>query len=608
MCGIVGYIGEKQARDILLNGLHKLEYRGYDSAGVSIADKKEVNTVKTKGKVAELANKLSREKLTGSTGIAHTRWATHGEPSETNSHPHTAGSITLVHNGIIENYLELKAELETGGYKFISQTDTEVVACLIDSFVSEGKDFEQSVTSALRRVAGTFGLAILCRDDPGKLIVARRGSPLILGVGAGEVLVASDATALVAHTDQVVYLEDDEVAVCNKDGYKVVDLENTELMRQSEKIDLDIEAIEKGGYEHFLIKEIMEQPSTVRNVTRGRINVKNGTVRLGGVVGQTKQLRNFKRLLVVACGTSYYAGLTGKYLLEKLIKVPVDVEFASEFRYRDPVINDETLTLFLSQSGETADTLACVKDIKRRGLPTLGVVNVVGSSIAREVDGGVYLHAGPEISVASTKAFTAQVVAQLLLGTYTGLLRNLSLRDANELVTAIDQLPKVIEQVLKQDKNIEKLAKKYSKFEHAMYLGRDALYPVALEGALKLKEISYIQAEAHPGGEMKHGPIALVDENLMIMYLNPKNDLYQKSRSNLEELRSRRGNIIAVATEGDKETADLASDVIYVPKVSSWIEPLVVNIPLQLFAYHMAVARGKDVDQPRNLAKSVTVE
>jgi glucosamine--fructose-6-phosphate aminotransferase (isomerizing) len=608
MCGIIGYIGDQEAAPILMGGLKRMEYRGYDSAGVALLKDDKLQIVKRKGKVSQLAAALNKADLSATTGIGHTRWATHGNPSERNSHPHTAGSVAVVHNGIIENYAELKAGLVAKGVTFTSDTDTEVLAQVIYSYVKQGKTLSEAVRLSLKEVEGTFGLAVVCEDDPGVMVAARRGSPLLLGVGEGEMYVASDATAIVGHTDKVVYLNDDELAVVTPHNYRVFDLERRPQAHTVEQVKLELAAIEKSGYDHFLMKEIMEQPTSITNILRGRLDYDGGTSHLGGLNVHDGLFRNQQRFLTIGCGTAYYAGLLGKYLLERMTGIPVDVEVCSEFRYRGPALSGNTLALIISQSGETADTLASLQELKRRGVPTLGLVNVVGSSVAREVDGGVYLHAGPEISVASTKAFTAQVIAQLLVGLQIGRARQLSLRHGQEIVKALEDLPGKVEETLKLAPQIQKLAKRYATFNNAMYLGRDSLYPVALEGSHKLKEVSYIHAEAYPAGEMKHGANALIDEDLLVVFLALDGQMYAKSQSNLQEVRARSGHILAVATEGNKDIGKMVEDVVYVPAVSEWIAPLIANIPLQLFAYYVAVERGTDVDQPRNLAKSVTVE
>jgi glutamine---fructose-6-phosphate transaminase (isomerizing) len=605
MCGIIGYIGKRSAVPILVDGLRRMEYRGYDSSGVALLDNQKLMVVKRQGKVEELAKAMDHDHP-AKIGIGHTRWATHGEPSERNAHPHQADNIAIVHNGIIENYAELKEVLTKHGATFVSETDTEVLAHLIAHKLKSVNDLPKAVIEALQEVRGTFGLVVTSQDHPDILVAARRGSPLLLGIDDTETFIASDATAIVSHTDRVVYLDDDEIAICRPGSHEIRDLANKERERMVQRLEVSVEAIEKGGYDHFLLKEIMEQPKTVSDILRGRLELENGTSHLGGLNLPPGFFRRQTRFLSIGCGTAYYAGLLGKYLLERLTGLPVDVEYGSEFRYRDPALMSGTVGMIITQSGETADTLASLRELNRRGVPSLGLVNVVGSSVAREVTGGVYLHAGPEISVASTKAFTAQVIAQLLVGLQVARARDLSLIDGQEIVRALEDLPGQIQEVLKLAPQIQKLAKKLAKFNAAMYLGRDSLFPVALEGSHKLKEISYIHAEAYPAGEMKHGANALIDENLMVVYLMPQNALYEKSKSNLQEVLARKGQVVLLTTEGDATEGNLGT--IRIPKVSEWTEPLVANIPLQLLAYYIAVERGTNVDQPRNLAKSVTVE
>ncbi len=608
MCGIIGYIGPKDALPVLMNGLRRMEYRGYDSAGVALLNDGKTTVVKRPGKISALGEAVDEANPAGHVGIGHTRWATHGVPNEANAHPHQVDNITIVHNGIIENYAELKEELAKAGRKFVSDTDTEVLAALIAKERKHAKTLEDAVLAALLQVHGTFGLLVLDAHEPDKVVAARRGSPLLLGVAKDAMYLASDATAVVGHTDRVVYLDDDEIAVVKAGEYRIIDFEAQDKEHEEHEIKLKLEAIEKGGYDHFLMKEIMEQPRTITDILRGRLDADAGTSHLGGLNIHQDYYSQMSRFLTIGCGTAYYAGMLGKYLLERLTGLPVDVEFASEFRYRQPVVVAGTLSLFISQSGETADTLAGLREVKRRNIPTLGLVNVVGSSVAREVDGGVYLHAGPEISVASTKAFTAQVIAQILVGLQIARSRNLSVLAGREIVQALNQLPAQVQQILDRRDDIKRLAKKYAKFDNAMFLGRDALFPVALEGSHKLKEVSYIHAEAYPAGEMKHGANALIDENLLVVFLNPKNDLYEKSRSNLEEVRARQGKLLVLGTEGDDSLREFSDDIMWIPESSHWTQPLLANIPLQLFAYYVAVERGTDVDQPRNLAKSVTVE
>lgn len=607
MCGIVGYVGQREASPILLEGLKRLEYRGYDSAGIATVNSK-LELVKEKGKITGLASELKNHPIHGHIGIGHTRWATHGEPNKVNAHPHVANTIAIVHNGIIENFSELKAKLETKGYKFKSQTDSEVIAWLVYDYYKGEKDLLKAVQKAVSKLDGTFGILVLSQDEPEKLIAVRRGSPLLIGVGNGQTLLASDATAIVNHTNKIVYLEDDEIAVCTPTEYQILDLENHAKKRAAQTLDMEEAAIQKGGYKHFLLKEIMEQPRVLTDATRGRLNLEEGSAHLGGLNLSVQQLNSFDRILTIGCGSAFYAGLLGKYMIEKVGRVPVDVEYASEFRYREPVLDRHTLAMVISQSGETADSLASLMELKRKNIFSLGIINAVGSTIAREVDGGTYLHAGPEISVASTKAFTAQVVVQLMLGLQIGRSRELGLAEGQQIVKAIADLPGLIQKVLDTHKQIEKIAKEVAKCSNAFYLGRDLLYPVALEGSLKLKEISYMHAEAYPAGEMKHGAIALVEDNFLTVFLAPQNSTYQKTVSNLEETRARGGKMVIVATKGDKQLPKYSKNIIYIPDCAEIIQPLVANVALQLLAYYIAVARGTDVDQPRNLAKSVTVE
>jgi glucosamine--fructose-6-phosphate aminotransferase (isomerizing) len=608
MCGIIGYIGGGQTASIIMAGLKRMEYRGYDSAGIAVVNNGETTVIKRSGKIAELTEAVEKNAPIGNIGIGHTRWATHGAPNEINAHPHSYGPITIVHNGIIENYQSLKLSLEKQGHKFLSETDSEVLAHLINIARTKSDSLEAAVIGSLVQLEGTFGLLVIDEREPDKMIAARRGSPLLLGITDNAIFAASDATAIIGYTDRVIYLEDDEVAVCQAGSYRVIDFHAQDLKHEEQRIELQIEAIEKGGHDHFLLKEIMEQPKTITDILRGRLDPTEGTSHLGGLNLGRAFYQELSRFLTVGCGTAYYAGLLGKYLLERMTSLPVDVEYGSEFRYREPVVAKNTLGLIISQSGETADTLASLRELKRRNINTLGLVNVVGSSVAREVDGGVYLHAGPEISVASTKAFTAQVIAQLLVGLQVARSRSMGAVEGRDIVVALEALPNQVQQILDNRDDIKSLAKKLAHYNHAMYLGRDALFPVALEGAHKLKEVSYVHAEAYPSGEMKHGANALIDEKLLVVFLIPKNGLYDKSRSNLEEVAARDGNILVVATEGDKEVSKFTKDIIYIPESSTWTQPILANIPLQLLAYYIALERGTDVDQPRNLAKSVTVE
>ncbi|MDH4330569.1 MAG: glutamine--fructose-6-phosphate transaminase (isomerizing) [Candidatus Moranbacteria bacterium] len=610
MCGIVGYIGKNEAEPILLDGLRRLEYRGYDSAGISVINGKKIETVKAVGKIAELEEKLSKKDVKGNIGIAHTRWATHGKPCEKNSHPHSdcKGDIFLVHNGIIENYQELKDDLKKLGHKFKSETDSEVVAHLIEDLMKK-YDFKTAVAKTLKMLKGTYGFAIVSKSEPEKLIIARNGSPLLLGIGKDEYVVASDASAIIRHTKRVVYLEDGEMAVLEKDGYEISSMHEKIIKnREESEIDWSIEEAEKQGFDHFMIKEIFEQPQAVTDAVRGRINVSDGNAKLGGLRDVSKELREIERIIIVSCGTSYYAGLVGEYMIEEYAGIPVEVEYASEFRYRKPIIDSKTAVIAISQSGETADTLAAIREAKNKGALTLGIVNAVGSTIARETDAGVYNHAGPEIGVASTKAFTSQLSILVLFALFLGRQRNMSLVTGQRIAKELEKLPKLIEEVLKQNDDIKKIMKKYSKYRDFLYLGRKYNMPIAYEGALKIKEISYVHAEGYPSGEMKHGPIALIDENFPVVVLAPKDSVYEKTISGIEEVKARGGKILAIGTKGDKNIAKISDDVIYVPKTLEMLSPIVNVVPLQLLSYYAGTLKGIDVDKPRNLAKSVTVE
>jgi glucosamine--fructose-6-phosphate aminotransferase (isomerizing) len=604
MCGIVGYIGDKKARPVLLDGLKKLEYRGYDSGGIATQENDGTEVCKSQGKVASLEAKCGASEST--IGIGHTRWATHGEPSELNAHPHQVGDITLVHNGIIENYSDLKESLEGSGYVFKSQTDTEVLTALIDSETKSADSLPLAVRGALKQVVGTFGIAVLSQAEPEQIIIARRGSPLLLGVGSKEFYIASDASAIVGKADKVVYLEDDQLAIVKKDTYEVVDLDNNAQVLELCDLDQEQSVAEKDGYDHFLIKEIHEQPQVVEDTYRGRLQ-HDGSVKLGGLNIADSELKKLKQIIIIGCGTAYYAGLLGKYMLEQMTGVPVSVEFGSEFRYRNAAVDTkDTIAIFMSQSGETADTLASLTEIKKRGIHSLGFVNTVGSSLAREVDGGIYLHAGPEISVASTKAYTAMMTALMMFGLKIAGLKGRPQQEIQEIADALRALPDSIKQAVKISDEAKKIATELKDTEHSFYLGRADLFPTALEGSLKLMEVSYIHAQCYPTGEMKHGPIALIDKDFLSVVLLPEDELlYSKSISNLEEIKARRGKVMSVSSRTKLKQSDYH---LQTPKVSKWIEPLVINVALQLFAYHMAVARGNDVDRPRNLAKSVTVE
>lgn len=609
MCGIVGCTGNKQAGPILLEGLKRLEYRGYDSAGIATLASGKLSIVKEKGKLDNLKLSLSKKPLKGNVGIGHTRWATHGEPSKLNAHPHVAGNtIAVVHNGIIENYSELKKSLYKKGYKFLSDTDSEVIAWLIYDYYLKSKDILKASQQCVAQLEGTFGILVICKDLPDTIVAIRRGSPLLIGIGKNEIYFASDTNAIVNYTNKIVYLKDNELAICEGGDYQIIDFENNIQKRDVNRIDTSSAIIKKGGYKHFLLKEIMEQPEVIINATRGRLRPQEGSAVLGGINLTPNRLNRFDRLLTIGCGSAYYAGLLGKYILERIALVPVDIEYASEFRYRQPVINKNTLALIISQSGETADSLASLKELKRKNIFTLGIINTVGSTIAREVDGGTYIHAGPEISVASTKAFSAQVIVQTMLAIQIARGKTMNITEGQAIVKAISRLPVLIQKVLDTRSSIEKIAKKVAKYNDVFYLGRDLLYPIALEGSLKLKEISYIHAEAYPAGEMKHGPIALIDKNFLSVFLCPQNSTYSKTLSNLEETKARGGETVIVASEGDKEVTKHSTNIISIPVCDELIQPLVVNVALQLFAYFVAVERGTDVDQPRNLAKSVTVE
>lgn len=606
MCGIVGYIGTKEAQNILTGGLRRLEYRGYDSAGIVTLDAKgSASLQRAVGKVSELDKVVEKSKNDNNIGIGHTRWATHGVPSERNAHPHQAGDIYLVHNGIIENYKEIKTELKD--HEFKSDTDTEVLAALINSLYDKDTELFDAVAQALKLVAGTYGIAVVSTREPDQIVVARAGSPLIIGVGEDETIIASDASALIGHTTQAIYLNDGEMAICTADNVELRDLSAQPLSARVETIEVDMQAIQKQGYDHFLLKEIMEQPATLRSTLSGRILLDESRVRLGGLNMTTDELRDIEHLTIVGCGTAYYAGMLASYYLEKLVDgLTVDVVVASEFRYRSFHLPKNTVALIVSQSGETADTLACLREIKQRGVRTLGIINAVGSTIAREVDGGIYVHAGPEISVASTKAFTSQVSAMIMFGIQVAQAKGVGVEVTSKYVEELSRLPEEIEKVLaaKVDEAKE-VAAKYVKYDHALYLGRDTGFPTALEGALKLKEISYIHADGYPTGELKHGTLALVDDRFFEVFLVLDDWLFDKSISGLSEVNARGGHILAI-TNSKKEID--AETVVRIDTDLEVLAPIVINVFQQLFAYHMAVAKGNNVDQPRNLAKSVTVE
>ena len=608
MCGIVGYIGPRQATSLLLEGLKRLEYRGYDSAGVALINGKGLAIRRAAGKIANLESALAADPVTGKVGIAHTRWATHGPPTERNAHPHlsTDETVAVVHNGIIENANALRRTLTELGHTFRSDTDTEVLAHLVQELF-EGS-LEEAVIGALRKVEGTFGIAVVSSKDPQKIVAARKGSPLLVGVGEGEYFIASDASAILAHTRQVVYLDDGDLAVLTPDGYKVMDIDATPIRRSVERIEWDLAAIERGGFDHFMLKEVFEQPQTVENTMRGRLILEDGTSKLGGINMSHEQLMAIDNIVITACGTSWHSALIGEMMIEDLARIPVEVEYASEFRYRNPIVTKTTLCIVISQSGETADTLAAMREAKRRGAHTLGFVNVVGSTIAREDDGGIYLHAGPEIGVASTKAFTSQVVALALFALKLGRKRTLSVLRGRELAQALLDLPKQIQAIIETAPQIEKLAREFKDSKNFLYLGRGYNFPAALEGALKLKEISYIHAEGYPAAEMKHGPIALIDESMPVVFIAPHDAVFDKIVSNIQEVRARKGRTIVITSRDEPALEGLIDHEIRIPETVDMLTPILASVPLQLLAYYIAVKRGCNVDQPRNLAKCVTVE
>jgi glucosamine--fructose-6-phosphate aminotransferase (isomerizing) len=611
MCGIVGYIGPQQAAPICLSGLKRMEYRGYDSAGLCILQDGTLHIGKKAGKVAEMEREVDVAAMTGTIGIGHTRWATHGVPNDVNAHPHSdaSGAIALVHNGIIENYLTIKKKLLHAGYAFVSDTDSEVLAVFIGMLYDQLHDFELAVRTALSEVEGTFGVVVMSAHDPDMLIAARRGSPLLLGVGQNEYVIASDASAVISHTRQVVYLHENEMAIVTRhDGFHTKTIHNEETHSVVEQIEFELDAIEKGGFDHFMLKEIYEQPNTFHDGFRGRLLVDEGNVRLGGLQAVADKLKQARRIIITACGTSWHAGLAGEYIIEQLAKIPVEVEYASEFRYRDPIIYSDDIVIAISQSGETADTLAAIREAKRKGATVIGFVNVVGSTIARETDAGVYLHAGPEIGVASTKAFTSQLCVLTQFALYMGRMRDLDARTGKEIAAGLAALPSLIHRCLEQGPAVQAIALTYAKATNFLYLGRGVNFPAALEGALKLKEISYIHAEGYPAAEMKHGPIALIDENMPVVFIAPKDEIYDKVISNIQEVRARNGTVIAIASEDDTSIDAVADHVIRIPETLPILTPVLASIPLQLLAYYIAVERGCNVDMPRNLAKSVTVE
>jgi len=608
MCGIVGYVGPREATPVLISGLKRLEYRGYDSAGVALMNGKGLVTRKAVGKIAMLESVVTADPIAGMTGIAHTRWATHGAPNECNAHPHhdCTGTIAVVHNGIIENFGALRTMLEQHGHRFESETDTEVLAHLIEA-AFDG-NLEEAVMDALHLVEGTYGIAVVSSDDPGKIVAARKGSPLLLGLGDGENFLASDVAAILQYTRDVVYLDDGELAVITADDYKVCDLQSAAREKRVNKIDWDLDMIEKGGFAHFMLKEIFEQPTTIENTMRGRLVIEDGFSKLGGLNLTKEELLNVDNIVITACGTSWHSALIGELLIEELARIPVEVEYASEFRYRNPIITPRTLCVVISQSGETADTLAAMREAKRRGAKTLGLVNVVGSTITREDDGGIYLHAGPEIGVASTKAFTSQVIALLLLTLKLARLRDLSVVRGREIAQAMTELPGQIREILDRAADIEAIAEEFKDATNFLYLGRGLNFPVALEGALKLKEISYIHAEGYPAAEMKHGPIALIDADMPVVFIAPHDAVFDKVVSNVQEVKARGGRVIALTSREEPALKKLADHEFRIPQTLDILYPVLAAIPLQLLAYYIAAKRGLNVDQPRNLAKSVTVE
>jgi glutamine---fructose-6-phosphate transaminase (isomerizing) len=608
MCGIVGYVGRRQAAPVLLDGLGRLEYRGYDSAGIATQNGHGLEVRKLAGRVGGLQAEVNRSPLQGTSGIAHTRWATHGAPTTRNAHPHLdcRERVAVVHNGIIENADALRSALERAGHRFRTDTDTEILAHLIED--APGATLEARVGAAIGAVVGTYGLAVLSADEPGKVVVARQGSPVLLGIGADEFFVASDPAAVLAYTRSVVYLNDGDLAVLTADSYQVLDAEAHVQLRDVSDIAWDLEAIELGGYAHFMLKEICEQAETVKSTLRGRLLFDEGTARLNGLNLSPSLCAGISRIVIVACGTSWHAGLVGRHIIEELAGIPVSVEYASEYRYRKQLRLPGTLVLAISQSGETADTLEAMRSARAAGCPVLGIVNVVGSTIAREADGGIYLHAGPEIGVASTKAFTSQIVALALLGLYLGRQRGLSPEAGQELACRLAQLPSLVNQVLALEPEVIALARTFAAARNVLYLGRGVNFPVALEGALKLKEISYVHAEGYPAAEMKHGPIALIDAEMPVVFVAPRDEVYGKVISNMQEVKARGGRIVAITTQGNGELGALADHRLYVPATAPLLSPVLTTVPLQLLAYHIAVLRGCDVDRPRNLAKSVTVE
>ncbi len=608
MCGIVGYVGARIATPMLIEGLKRMEYRGYDSAGVALLGDNGVDMRRSKGKIAALETTVAARPIHGTVGIGHTRWATHGAPSEKNAHPQRdcSNSVAVVHNGIIENYSILRKRLIETGHVFKSDTDTEVLAHLIEEALDG--NLEEAVMAALNLVEGTYGLAVISSADPDKIVVARNGSPLLIGLGEGENYVASDVAAILQHTRQVVYLDDGEMAVLTSDSYRVFDLDANDVPKGVNLIDWDLDQIEKGGFEHFMLKEIFEQPATIENTMRGRLVTEEGFSKLGGINLSKAEMLDLEHVIITACGTSWHSALIGKLMIEDLARIRVEVEYASEFRYRNPIVDDKSLCVVISQSGETADTLAAMREAKRRGAKTLGLVNVVGSTIAREDDGGIYLHAGPEIGVASTKAFTSQVIALALLTLKLARLRQLSVEKGRAIAQAMEALPAQVQTILDRAPEIEQIAERFRDATNFLYLGRGYNFPVALEGALKLKEISYIHAEGYPAAEMKHGPIALIDENMPVVFIAPHDSVFEKVVSNISEVKARGGRVIVITSREEPSLEGKIDFEIRIPETIDMLYPVLAAIPLQLLAYYIAAKRGLNVDQPRNLAKSVTVE
>jgi len=610
MCGIIGYVGKSDnVGEILIEGLKRLEYRGYDSAGIAIVRNGSLVWEKTVGKIHLLEEELKGVDISGNVGIAHTRWATHGEPNRTNAHPHfdCTKTIALIHNGIIENYLTLKKSLSGEKHEFVTETDTEVLAHLIEKYY-ENNSLEDAVQKALKLVEGTYGILVISSREPGKIVGARNGSPVVVGIGEDEYFIASDVAAILKHTRQVIYLEDQQMIVATRDNFVTKTIEDEAVEHEIQEVDWDLEMIEKGGFPHFMLKEIFEQPETIMNAMRGRLIESTGDARLGGLNMEVDELHDIRRIVLIGCGTSWHAALIGEYMIEEQARIPVEVEYASEFRYRNPVMEEGTVVFAISQSGETVDTLAALREAEKRGVSSMGICNVVGSTIARESQGGVYIHAGPEIGVASTKAFTSQITVLSLLSLVLGRMRHISMAEGQSIVRAMLKLPEQVENILRSNEEIKEIAQQYYEHNNFLYLGRGPNYPVALEGALKLKEISYVHAEGYPAAEMKHGPIALIDDNMPVVFICPKDNAYQKIVGNLCEVKARKGKIIAITNEGNKEVTDLADHAIFIPKTLDFLYPVLAVIPLQLIAYHIAVLRGCNVDQPRNLAKSVTVE